>query len=224
VLTDRGLRMRPQRNRAAAPISAKYLTLVLRDRYYLGTVTYKGEEFPGRHEALVTPELFARVQAVLDGRLAKTGERQRKHHHYLKSTLWCGRCHERGIESRCFLTRAQGHGGEYWYFLCTAQQDRACGSPYVRIEDAEAAVLQHYMTLRLPGGFAARVCEVLKATLGGEQQSTRLMHEHLTKTLRDLEAKEENLLDLVETGPRWPLRCAPGSSPSGRNEFASRPS
>lgn len=78
VLTERGLRMRPQRNRAAAPISAKYLTLVLRDRYYLGTVTYKGEEFAGRHEALVTPELFARVQAVLDGRLAKTGERQRK--------------------------------------------------------------------------------------------------------------------------------------------------
>ena len=122
------------------------------------------------------------------------------------------------------LTRARGHGGEYWYFVCTARQDRACGSPYVRIEDAEAAVLQHYMTLRLPGGFAARVCEVLKATLGGEQQSTRLMHEHLTKTLRDLEAKEENLLDLVETGPRWPPRCAPGSSPSGRNEFASRPS
>lgn len=56
------------------------------------------------------------------------------------------------------------------------------------------------MTLRLPGGFAARVREVLKATLGDEQQSTRLMHEHLTKTLRDLEAKEENLLDLVETG------------------------
>lgn len=70
----------------------------------------------------------------------------------------------------------------------------------MRIEDAEAAVLQHHMTLRLPGGFAARVCEVLKATLGDEQQSTRLMHEHLTKTLRDLEAKEENLLDLVETG------------------------
>ncbi len=129
VLTERGLRMRPQRNRAPAPISAKYLTLVLRDRYYLGTVTYKGEEFAGRHEALVTPELFARVQAVLDGRLAKTGERQRKHRHYLKSTLWCGRCHERGIESRCFLTRAQGHGGEYWYFVCTARQDRACGSP-----------------------------------------------------------------------------------------------
>lgn len=108
VRTERGLRMRPQRNRAAAPISAKYLTLVLRDRYYLGTVTYKGEEFAGRHEALVTPELFARVQAVLDGRLAKTGERQRKHHHYLKSTLWCGRCHERGIESRCFSPEHRG--------------------------------------------------------------------------------------------------------------------
>ena len=42
------------------------LARVLRDRYYLGFVSYKGEEYPGRHEPLVTPELFARVQAVLD--------------------------------------------------------------------------------------------------------------------------------------------------------------
>jgi hypothetical protein len=88
TLSERGLRMRSQANRPAGPISAKYLTRVLRDRYYVGYVVYKGEEFQGRHEPLVTPELFGRVQAVLDGRLAKTGERQRTHHHYLRAR--CG--------------------------------------------------------------------------------------------------------------------------------------
>jgi len=200
VLTDRGLRMRPQANRAAGPISAKYLTRLLRDRYYLGVVSYGGEEFPGRHEALVTAELFARVQTVLDGRQTKTGERQRKHHHYLKSTLWCGRCHERGAESRLILTRAKGHGGEYWYFFCSARQDHDCEAAYLRAEDAEAAVLRHYATLRLPEGFATRVREVLADTLGDEERSARLMHEHLVKALHDLDAKEENLLDLVESG------------------------
>ena len=200
VLTERGLQMRPQANRPAGPISAKYLTRVLRDRYYLGLVTYDGEEYPGRHEALVTAELFGRVQAVLDGRLAKTGERQRVHHHYLKSTLWCGRCHDQGRESRLLLTRAKGHGGEYWYFFCKARQDRACDAPYIRAEDAEASVLRHYATLRLPDDFAARVREVLAATLGDEERSSWLMHDHLVKTLGDLDAKEENLLDLVEAG------------------------
>ena len=145
-------------------------------------------------------ELFARVQAVLDRRLPKAGERQRKHHHYLKSTVWCGRCHGRGVASRLILMPVTGRGGKYRYFLCRARQDHACDAPYIRIEDAEAAVLRHYATLRLPDGFAARVRQVLEATLADEESSARLVHAHLTKTLRDLDAKENNLLGLVETG------------------------
>jgi site-specific DNA recombinase len=38
---------------------------MLQDRYYLGFVTYKDDEYEGRHPAIVTPELFERVQRVL---------------------------------------------------------------------------------------------------------------------------------------------------------------
>jgi hypothetical protein len=55
----------------AGPISAKYLSRMLRDRDYLGFIDYNGEEFPRRHEPLVTAELFAKVQSVLDERLPK---------------------------------------------------------------------------------------------------------------------------------------------------------
>jgi site-specific DNA recombinase len=40
----------------------------------------------------------------------------------------------------------------------------------------------------------------LTATLAGEQRSTRLVHEHLTKRLTELDTKEDNLLDLVQSG------------------------
>jgi site-specific DNA recombinase len=200
ALTDRGLRMRAQGRRPAGPISAKYLSRLLRDRYYVGVVVYEGAEYPGRHEALVSEDLFARVQTVLDGRQAKTGERQRRHHHYLKSTLWCGRCHARGIESRMLLTMGRGRGGDYWYFFCAARQHRLCDAPFVRVEDAENAVLRHYVTLVLPEGFAERVRHVLADALADEQRSARLMRDHLTKRLRELDAKEENLLDLVADG------------------------
>jgi site-specific DNA recombinase len=200
VLNDRGLRMRPRANRSAGPISANYLGRMLRDRYYVGLINYDGEEYPGRHEPLVSAELFARVQAVLDERLPKAGERQRRHHHYLKGSLWCGRCHDKGVESRLLLTKVKGHGGEYWYFFCSARQEHACDAPYIRIEDAEAGVLRHYVSLRLPNGFADRVREVLTDTLADEERSIRQVHEHLTKRLTELEAKEENLLDLLEDG------------------------
>ena len=68
VLKERGLRMRPQANRSAGPISAKYLARVLRDRYYLGFINYEGEEYQGRPEPLVSADLFTKVQAMLDER------------------------------------------------------------------------------------------------------------------------------------------------------------
>ena len=201
LLAERGLLMRPSAKRPVGPISANYLSRMLRDRYYLGFVTYDGEEYPGRHQPLVSAERFAKVQAVLDERLPKKGSRQRRHHHYLKGHLWCGRCHDRGVESRLLLIKGKGrHGGEWWYFFCSARQDHDCDAPSIRIEDAEAAVIRHYASLRLPDGFAARVCEVLSATLADEERSTQLVHEHLTKRLTELDAKEDNLLDLVEAG------------------------
>ncbi len=61
-LTEVGLRM-PGTN---MPVSVQTVHKLLRDRYYLGYVLYKGIERQGRHEALVTSELFERVQRVLD--------------------------------------------------------------------------------------------------------------------------------------------------------------
>jgi hypothetical protein len=61
-------------------------------------------------------------------------------------------------------------------------------------------VLRHYFTLLLPHDFAGLVREVLEATLANEERSVRLMHQQLTRTLKELDGKEENLLDLVEAG------------------------
>ena len=36
---------------------------LLECRFYLGKITYRGEEYPGRHEAIVSEELYQRIQA-----------------------------------------------------------------------------------------------------------------------------------------------------------------
>ncbi len=129
ALTDRGLRTRPTARWPAGPVSTSKLQALLRDRYYLGVVTYQGVDYAGRHEPLITRELFERVQTVLDTHRA-AGERQRTHRHYLKGTLWCGRCHDRGGDTRMLLQRTVGrHGGEYWYFFCAGRQRGTCDSP-----------------------------------------------------------------------------------------------
>src|SRR6266498_3230936 len=84
-LAAAGLRM----PRYGRPISTQKIGPLLRDRYYLGYVEYEGIEYPGRHEPLVTPELFEQVQNVL-AKHTESHVRHRTHNHYLKGLLWCG--------------------------------------------------------------------------------------------------------------------------------------
>src|SRR5207248_760429 len=95
-LYDRGLSTRPTARHPAKQVSINKLSMMLRDRYYLGYVTYKDEEVQGRHQPLIDDDLFDRVQDLLESR-ATAKERRRSHHHYLKGSLFCGRCKRGGV-------------------------------------------------------------------------------------------------------------------------------
>src|SRR5699024_4080461 len=78
TMADRGLTPRSTRRHPGARyVSVSKWHTMLADPYYMGLVRYKGELYPGRHEALVNPELFAVVQEILKERSAPT-RRDRK--------------------------------------------------------------------------------------------------------------------------------------------------
>jgi len=132
-LYDRGLRTRATALYPAQQVSINKLSQMLRDRYYLGYVTYDGEEFQGRHEALIGPDLFDNVQDILDSR-STAGERRRVHHHYLKGSLFCGHCKRAGISQRMILQHTvNSRGSEYTYFFCRNKQDGTCPTPHVNL-------------------------------------------------------------------------------------------
>lgn len=90
----RGLRTRGNRRHPARPLSANRVHELLANPYYVGTVSYPRQALPGRHEPLVSQELFDQVQAVLRTHHL-SGERDRKHKSYLKGTIRCGTCGSR---------------------------------------------------------------------------------------------------------------------------------
>jgi site-specific DNA recombinase len=93
-LQDRGLTQRPTATRAARPLPLNKLHDVLRNRYYLGFVTWRGVEYEGKHPALVSADTFAQVQRVLAAHRL-SGERSWKHKHYLSGSVFCARCGSR---------------------------------------------------------------------------------------------------------------------------------
>ena len=210
TMNDLGLTSRPSpRWPQIRPVSDTKLHRMLRDPYYAGYVTYNGDIYPGRHEAIVGQELFDRVQDVLNAR-SDRGQRDRILQHYLKGALFCQRCQVAGRTARLIYTEATGrHGKRYAYFLCRARQEGLCDLPHLSAAHVEDAIVRHYATLRLPADFAAAVRAELEATVADEQASVRDMHARLTNQLSRLSEREERLIDLAADGslPQGKIRA-----------------
>ena len=199
-LYDRGLRTRPTAKHPAGQVSINKLSMLLRDRYYLGYVTYKDDEIKGRHEPLIDEDLFERVQDIIESR-AVAGERRRVHHHYLKGSLFCGRCKRAGITQRMILQHTvNSRGTEYTYFFCRNKQDGSCSSPHVNAIQIEMAVEDHYALVQFSPGFIADVRAHIAEAIGEEEASARLLHQQLTTELHALDTQEDNLINLAASG------------------------
>jgi site-specific DNA recombinase len=197
-LTQRGLRTKPGRY-SARPVSVSKLATMLRDPYYAGYVVYRGEMIEGRHQPLVSKGLYDRVQAIMDER-CELGTRQRRHHHYLKGILFCGRCHEQGVESRMLMQWSKGNGGTYRYFFCRRRQQHRCDARYLEGDGVEAAVVRVYNDLRFDSGLADRLRGAMREALAERHLSAKLLTRQLKAELAKLDKQEENLIDLAAEG------------------------
>lgn len=117
---------------------------MMKNPYYKGLVTYRGQSYPGNHEPLITVKTWERVQDLLETR-GRSGEKVRRHHNYLKGTVWCGACGHRLIIS---MTKNR-QGTVYPYLICIGRQQRRtnCTQKAVRIPDVERLVEEHYRTV-----------------------------------------------------------------------------
>lgn len=195
----RGLKTRASARWPSKQLSDNQLLRLLQDPYYLGFTRFKGNIYPGRHDPLVDGDLFGRVQQVISVRA--TGERQRIHHHYLKSTLYCGNCHSTDdAHGRIIVAHVNGRGGTYDYFFCRRSQDKLCDAPYMQMARVEDAVERYWDQLRVSPGFIAAARVGLRKTVEKGQAAARSLHTQLTDNLRKLDQQEENLLDLAADG------------------------
>jgi site-specific DNA recombinase len=189
-LTVRGLTTAPGRKNPGRPLVVSHLHTLLRNPYYMGMVRYRGVVYAGKHEPLVTPEIWHEVQKLLSAKYL-TGEKDREHPHYLKGSIYCGQC-----GARLIVNHAKGNGGTYPYFVCGGRQrdPASCKFRAARIERVEAAVVAYYATVQLPEDEVAR----LRAFLGQELAKLRNDAERergvQERRLRKLQGEREKLL------------------------------
>lgn len=181
-------------------ISRSQLAAMLRDPYYLGMVPYKGEVFPGKHPALVTPEVFERVQQVLEVRVRR-GQKDVIHKHFLRAILRCDRCRSEEHSRQLVYSRVGKETDyDYEYFLCLNRQSGACDLPHLPVALVEDAVLAEIQKLKLSRVEIETMREQVGQQLDRQLGSLRETNNRIKKELAKLDVKEESFLDLIAEG------------------------
>ena len=158
LLQDRGLMTRATAKTPSKPPNRNTVQAMLTNRYYIGYVTFRGVEYAGMHEPLVDEATFKAVQDRLAAN-RMSGNRERKHLHYLAGNLRCHRC-----KSRMQYTLNTGrHGGRYEYYICAGRhtKNNDCDLPYIAVHRIEEAVEQLWNAQhRKWTGTAARIGDI----------------------------------------------------------------
>ena len=183
ALAEKGLR-----NRLENPPAKSAVHGMLRNPVYAGVVRWKGIERDGTHPPLVSRELFAKVQSVLDAH-STGGERSWKHDHYLKGTLICASC-----GSRLYYVVAKGRFG---YFRCVGRntgRTHCSQRRYVPAVELERAVEALYEGVRIPAALERRLQRVLRTEVAERERHRAEATEFLGRRLRQLANEREKLL------------------------------
>ena len=156
------------------------IACILKNPFYMGLIHLKrsGETYPGAHEPLVTPELYKRVRAIVEGRLVP---RTRGAKHLFQRLLSCNTC------GRSLIAERQKGNTYYRCHLCKG----SC----LREEVVEDTIRASLVPLHLTKQEREALLHDLKAVLlkSGEQRVVTL--KSLTLQIDALSARLDKLTD-----------------------------
>ncbi len=190
-LDERGLRYEPSRKLPSRAMAKNAVNNMLRNRYYLGMVSYEGVLYAGRHEPLVDETTFEAVQAIMAARTL-SGEKPKQRPHYLKGRLFCGYC-----GTRLGISFSKGHQGTiYPYFYCIGRQKRKsnCPQTFVPIAVIEAAAVEYWRQhVRLDEQRSAEVRQVVSTWVLSRQANSGKTIAAQRKRIEQLEREQAKL-------------------------------
>lgn len=122
------------RNSKGNSIKLTGLALILHNPFYTGIMKIKGKTFQGKHEPLVSPKLFLKVQNILQG---KTNTRSIKHEFLFRKLIKCGDCN--------YSLIGEKQKGNV-YYRC---QTKECQTKTIREDSIEKAVVLSFEDIHL---------------------------------------------------------------------------
>ncbi len=167
MLNEAGYRPQGRGNRALRLFSKDTVTMMLRNRFYLGQVQYKGTWYEGVHEPIISEELFNRAQEARRRRRSKIGTTapDTSREYPLTGVAQCARC----------ATRMRGaNSSGYRYYRDPAREKGIeCKQRMILADDAEGALGDFLRQFTLPQNWQDQVLEMIQQRAGTQQDVVR---------------------------------------------------
>jgi site-specific DNA recombinase len=118
------------------PIAYSSLCSMFKNKFYTGKLMFKGEEYPGKHPAMITEEEFERVQQIIDP-THTTRPKDKTYNFQLRNLFRCGECgFAITAEQKRKTIKSTGESREYVYYHCTGKNKVIkCSQPKLHVNE-----------------------------------------------------------------------------------------
>lgn len=117
------------------PLTVSNVYIILRNNFYMGLIEYprkSGKWYAGKHEPIISKELFNKVQEKLD--TCKSNNRGEKEFAFTR-LMKCGMCKSGITAEEKHKNLSNGSIARYVYYGCTRFHDKNCKNTYLREEN-----------------------------------------------------------------------------------------
>lgn len=165
---------------------------VLRDRSYIGDISWHDGWVPGKHPPLVDRTTFDRVQTLLGDKIYKAHELL-----YGGELITCGHC---GRPVTGEIVEKKQSGKVYIYYRCSRYT--AADHPRVRLreEQIDMQIMDLFRSIQQPAAVADWFRETLISSTGHQQKLAQVRAADLQGQLGDVRRQQERLLNLHLAG------------------------
>ena len=165
---------------------------ILRNRFYIGIINFGGETFEGSHKLFIEPELFNKVQKILEGR---EHPKPRSHNFVFLGLAKCAECGcsiTAEVKHKCFPT-TRGDVN-YIYYRCTKKRGN-CNQNYLREELLEQQLRTMIGKVSLPTLWAKLWLQRLDKEEAEEKQNNETIISKISSEVQKTDQKLDRLLE-----------------------------
>lgn len=125
------------------PLTLSNVQVILRNNFYMGLIEYprkSGKWYAGKHEPIISQELFQRVQEKLDAH--RNSHKGNNKEFAFTRLMKCGMCKSGVTAEEKFKNIKDGTTRKYVYYGCTRFHDKQCKNTYLREEELLSQLLE----------------------------------------------------------------------------------